>query len=208
MQKSAHFRTLVTLTALSLVPALAIEFLIALTRTAFDRHTSSLLAETAGGITWALLVCFGVAAGSALSHVSESVAGAIAFVATPLALVASKAAQGGVSELLGQTSPGLPPGLALVAAVKACEYGTLAYVLSRLAHRGVHAVTPHLGVGVAIAASFGTALVAIATMRPEPNLAAPEIATTAINEFLFPLGCVLVVLLTRASVREATPKLP
>lgn len=199
MQTSAQFKTLVTLTALALVPALLIEVLIAATRTMFDRQSSSLVAETLGGITWALLVCFGVAAGSALSQASEAVAGAIAFVATPLALVTAKAVQGGVSELLGQESPGLPPGLAIIAAVKACEYGTLAFVLSRFAHRGVDAITPHLMAGLAMAATFGTALVTIATTLPDPNLGTPEIATTAVNELLFPLGCVFVVLLTRAA---------
>jgi hypothetical protein len=194
---------LVILTALAFAPALVIEFLIAVTRTMFDRHAAGLLAETAGGITWALLVCFGVAAGSALSRVSEAVAGAVAFVWTPLALVAAKAMQGGVSEILGQAAPSLPPNLALVATVKAFEYGTLAFVLARLAHRGVDAVRPHLLAGLAMAATFGTALVAIATATPDPNLAMPEIATAAVNEFLFPLGCVFVVLLTRWSAQPA-----
>jgi hypothetical protein len=202
VQTSVQLRTVVTLTVLALVPALLIEFLIAVTRTAFDRRTEGLLAETAGGITWALLVCFGVAAGSALSRASEAVAGAIALVATPLALVAAKAVQGGISEILGQPSVGLPPGLALIAAVKGLEYGALAYMLAHLARRGVDAVTPHLLVGLATSASFGTALVAIVTMRPDPNLATPAIATTAVNEFLFPLGCVFVVLLTRQSARQ------
>jgi hypothetical protein len=203
MQTSSTFRTAAILTVLALFPALLIEVLIAGTRTMFDRQTSGLLSETAGGITWALLVCFGVAAGSALSQASEAVAGAIAFIATPLALVTAKAVQGGVSEFLGQQAPGLPPGLAIIAAVKACEYGTLAFVLARLAHRGVDAVAPHLLVGLAIAATFGTALTAIATAMPDPNLGIPQIATTAVNELLFPIGCVLVVLLTRtASVSD------
>jgi hypothetical protein len=194
---------LVRLTTLSLAPALMIEVLIALTRTAFDRHTSSILAETAGGITWSFLVCFGVAAGSALTRASEAVAGAIAFVWTPVALVAAKAVQGGVGELLDQSSLSLPPGLALVATVKACEYGTLAFALARLAYRGVEAVTPHLLVGLATAASFGTVLIAIAAATPRPNLGPPDIAAIAVNEYLFPLGCVLVVLLTRASSQPA-----
>lgn len=192
-----------TLTVLAFVPALAIEVLIAATRTAFDRHNAGLVAETVGGITWALLVCFGVAAGSALTRASDAVAGAIAFVCTPVALVTAKAAQGAVSEMLGQAAPSLPPGLALIAAVKACEYGTLAFLLARLAHRGVDAVRPHLLVGLATAATFGTSLVAIATVSAEPNLAPPAIATTAVNEFLFPIGCVLVVLLTRMSGQQA-----
>lgn len=193
------------LTVLAVVPALVIEFLIAATRTAFDRHSAGILAETVGGVTWSLLVCFGVAAGSALSRVSEAVAGSIAFVVTPVGLFAAKAAQGGINEMLGQGSMILPPGLALIAAVKACEYGTLGYLLARMAHRGVNALAPHLFVGLATAAGFGSTLVAIATIRPEPNLATPEMAAVAVNELLFPIGCALVVFLTRESTRQGEP---
>jgi hypothetical protein len=197
MTRSVRLKVLVSLTLLAIAPALLIELVVAATRTAMDAHARGLIAETTSGITWSLLVCFGVAAGSALSRVSTFAAGAIGFVAAPVALIAAKAVQAGVSEFLDQASSTLPPGFALIAAAKACEYGGLAYVLARLAHTGTDAVAPHLLAGLAAAASFGTIVVAIAAKAPNPDLAPPAVATTAINEMLFPLGCVAAVYLTR-----------
>jgi len=198
---SAHGRMkmLASLTLLSIAPALLIELVIAAARTMLDIHAQGLLAETMSGITWSLLVCFGVAAGSALSRVSEVAAGAIAFIATPIALFAARAVQGGLNEFLDQSSSTLPPGFALIAAAKACEYGGLAYVLARLAHAGIDSMGPHLLAGLAVAASFGTIIVAIVAKAPDPDLAAPALTAPAINELLFPLGCVLAVFLTRTA---------
>jgi hypothetical protein len=201
VQTSDRLRVWLTLTGLALAPALLIELLIALTRSLLSAHSSGLVAETMGGITWSLLVCFGVAAGSALSRMSEAVASAVAFVCTPIALLLSKAVQGGVNEVLEHTSTSLPPGLGLIAAVKACEYAALAYVLARLANAGVHALAPHLVAGLGAAAVFGTTIVAIAAKAPNPDLGMSAIATTSINEALFPLGCVVAVLLTRGAQR-------
>jgi hypothetical protein len=201
-----RLKMLVRLTLLAIAPALLIELAIAATRAAFDVRAHGLIAETMSGVTWSLLVCFGVAAGSALSRVSEFAAGAIAFVATPIALVAAKAVQGGLNEFLDQSTSTLPPGFALIAAAKACEYGVLGYFLARLAHTGVDAVAPHLLAGLGVAASFGTLVVALAATVPNPDLAAPAVAATAVNEMLFPLGCVAVVLLTRTAYPLASDR--
>jgi hypothetical protein len=193
-----RLKMLITLTALAIAPALFIELTVNLTRTAIGVHPGGLVTEALGGVTWSLLVCFGVAAGSALSRMSELAASAVAVVCTPVALFAAKAIQGGLNEFLAGSSS-LPPGLTLIAAVKALEYGALAFVLARLANKGVDALAPHLIAGLAAAASFGTIIVAIAATAPQPDLAASAVATTGIHEFLFPFGCVVAVLLTRTA---------
>jgi hypothetical protein len=127
---------------------------------------------------------------------SELAASAVAVVCTPLALFAAKAIQGGLNEFLSGSS-GLPAGLTLIAAVKALEYGVLAFVLARLANNGVNALRPHLMAGFAAAAVFGTMIVIVAATAPQPDLGASAVTTTAIHEILFPFGCVMAVLLTR-----------
>jgi hypothetical protein len=188
---------LATLTCLSIVPALLIELAVAATRSALDTHSPGLAAETLGGLTWSLLVCFGVAAGSALSRVSAMTASAIAFVAAPVALTAAKAVQGAVSAFVDQSVSALPPGFALIAATKACEYGFLGFVLARLATAGVERFGSHLVAGLAAAATFGVIVIALTAQAADPDLAAAALASTAINELLFPLGCVTAVFLTR-----------
>ena len=190
---------LLTLIVLAIAPALFIEVIVNLTRTAMDVHPSGLVMEALGGVTWSLLVCFGVAAGSALSRMSELAASAVAVVCTPLALFAAKAIQGGLNEFLSGSSSSLPAGLTLIAAVKALEYGALAFVLARLANRGVDRLRPHLIAGLAAATVFGTMIVIVAATAPRPDLAASAVTTTAIHEFLFPFGCVVAVLLTRTA---------
>jgi hypothetical protein len=199
VQASMRLKMLVTLIALAVAPALFIEVVVNLTRTAIDVHPGGLVTEALGGITWSLLVCFGVAAGSALSRMSELAASAVAVVCTPLALFAAKAIQGGLNEYLDGSSSSLPAGLTLIAAVKAVEYGVLAFVLARLANRGVDKLAPHLIAGLATAATFGTMIVLVAATAPQPDLAASAVTTTAIHEFLFPFGCVMAVLLTRTA---------
>src|SRR4026208_810209 len=85
VQIPVRLKMLITLISLAIAPALFIELVVNLTRTAIVVRPDGLLTEALGGLTWSLLVCLGVAAGSALSQMSELAASAVAVVCTPLA---------------------------------------------------------------------------------------------------------------------------
>ncbi len=156
----------------------------------------SAVAQAAGGVTWAVLVCAGVGVGTVLSKGRPLMAGLLAAVVAPLSIAAAKAGQKVMSGWLGAAQSEAVLSLGAVSLLRAVEYGLLGWLLGRLVSAGRDRPEPYLGAGAAVGVAFG-GLVTVLTARAAEVSGAPltdlRLAATVVNEVLFPAGCALVI---------------
>ncbi|RXF73260.1 hypothetical protein [Hansschlegelia zhihuaiae] len=151
---------------------------------------AGVLADAAAGVAWATVVCAGAAIGVSISRAPAIAAGLIAALFAPLAVAAAKAANQVMTAAIGVVGKPAAASLVAISAVKAVEYGLLGFLLASLARRGAETAGPYLGAGAAVGLVFGAGVLAL---KSGAGAAAAELAATAINEIVFPIGCAAVV---------------
>lgn len=156
--------------------------------------------DVAGGIAWSVVVCTGAAIGVSLLRTSAAAAGLVAALFAPVAVAASKAANQLVAAAV--SAVGKPTAVSLVglAATKAAEYGLLGFLLAHLAGKGVARAGPYLGAGASVGLVFGALAL---WLKTGAGAAAAELAATAVNEILFPIGCAALVYVGAVVARAA-----
>jgi hypothetical protein len=149
----------------------------------------SFLADAAAGVAWATIVCTGAGLGVAAARL-PAVAGLVAALFAPLAVAAAKATNQVMTAAIGATGKPAAASLVAIASVKAVEYGLLGFALASLARRGAATPGPYLAAGLAVGLTFGAGVLALKLSAGAPMA---ELAGTAVNEIVFPVGCALVV---------------
>lgn len=156
------------------------------------------LAQGAGGVAWAALVCTGVAVGTVVSKGRPLLAGIVAAAVAPASLAVAKAGQKVMSGWLGAAQSEAVLSLGAVSLLRAVEYGLLGWLLGRIVAAGDDRAERFLGSGAAVGLVFGGA-VTVLTWRAAWVAGAPlsdaKLAATVVNEILFPLGCAFVIFL-------------
>ncbi|HEY9346038.1 MAG TPA: hypothetical protein VIQ53_12050 [Inquilinus sp.] len=155
------------------------------------------LADLVQGITWSVLVCFGVSMGTVLVKLRALLAGILAAICTPVAIGAASAGQKAMAAMLGAAGQPAAVPLAVIAAVKAVEYG----LLGRMVERGARGPVPFLLAGAAAGLVLGGAITALIWQAISAGGAVPElprIVGVGVNEVLFPIGCALVIFLAQS----------
>lgn len=151
------------------------------------------IADLAQKVSWAFLVCVGIAFGMAATKARPAVMGVLGFVSAPVAFTAAKSIHKGIGQALGLAAGG---GALLttfvIAGVKALEYAFLGAALGWLSRRAA-SLGAHAGFGLAAGIVFGGALVGLAAATAPQPLPAVDVAARAINEVVFPVGCALVI---------------
>ena len=158
------------------------------------------LADLVQGITWSVLVCFGVSMGTVLVKLRAALAGILAAICTPVAIGAANAGQKMMAASLGAAGQPAAVSLVVIAAFKAVEYGVLGWLLGRMVEREVRGLTPFLLAGAATGLVFGGTITALTWQAIAAGGAAPQLARivgVGVNELLFPIGCALVIFLGR-----------
>lgn len=95
------------------------------------------LADLVQGISWSVLVCFGVSMGTVLVKLRAALAGILAAICTPVAIGAANAGQKMIAASLGAAGQPAAVPLVVIAALKAVEYGVLGWLLGRMVEREV-----------------------------------------------------------------------
>ena len=155
----------------------------------------SVIADLFGKVSWSVLVCAGLALGTAASKFRASFMGLLGLLAAPLAFHVSRALQQGVAKTLEVASAGTSVGsqtLILLALVKAVEYACLGVVIGWMGHRAWGGVLAHAAVGLAVGILFGGAILSFTYWTAPEPLGATGLFSRAINEIIFPVGCSLV----------------
>lgn len=195
-------RKIVTIAWLAILLGFAMQALVLSARVSAGGQLPGirLLADLVQGITWSVLVCFGVSMGTVLVKLRAVLAGVLAAVCTPVAIGAASAGQKAMAAMLGAAGQPAAVPLAFIAALKGVEYGALGWLLGRMVEREVRGLTPFLLAGAATGLVFGGTITALTWQAVSAGGAVPELARivgVGVNELLFPIGCALVIFLGR-----------
>lgn len=154
------------------------------------------LASAAGGVAWAVLVCLGVGVATVLARGRALLSGVVSMAVAPASLAVAKGAQKMIGGWLGaaQAEPVLT--LGTVSLLRGVEYGLLGWLLGRIVASGQERAGPYVRAGALVGGLFGGAITLLtwwtATAGGAP-FSPVRLATTVVNEMVFPLGCALVI---------------
>ena len=156
----------------------------------------SALAAAAGGVTWSVLVCTGLGIATVLAKGRPLLNGALAAALAPLSLAVAKGSQKVVAGWIGDAKSQAVLALGTVSLLRAVEYAVLGWLLGRIVAAGRERAGPFLGAGALVGGLFGGAITWLtwraAAVAGEP-LTQARLASTVVNECLFPIGCALVI---------------
>lgn len=154
------------------------------------------LASAAQGVSWSVLVCGAVAVGTFAGRARAAITGAIGLIAGPIAWGAAKGVQKGIQAMLAVPQDKITDFFVFLSFLKGVEYMILGALLGYMVGRKWAGLAAHIAVGVALGAAFAAGVV-ILNMQNAANagkaLPFPAIAGIASNEFIFPIGCSLVI---------------
>ena len=180
---------------MSIVLGLLVECAVLVTR-AFAGAPAVLaqtVAEFAGSVTWAVIVCTGISLGSAAARHRERMMGLMGFLCAPLAWALAKGIQHGTLTLLDAPPDKLGSAVVQVGLLKTIEYTLLALAVAGLMRRQHATLLRCFLVGLAIGLAFGSAIVGVNIWHaPGRALPTPRLLGLAMNEIVFPIGCVAV----------------
>ena len=155
------------------------------------------LASVFQGVSWSLIVCLGVGIGTMVMRAPIVLKGLFGFASAPLGLGTARGVQRGMNELAGgPDEPFFTLAVIAIALIKAVEYGFLTIMLARYIRRGEERLRTYLALGAGTGLIFGGVVVAASwhlTNSAGAALAAAALIGLVINEFLFPIGCAMVI---------------
>jgi hypothetical protein len=181
---------------MSIVLGVLVECVVLVTRAAAGAPAvmAQTVAEFAGSVTWAVIVCTGISLGSAAARHRERMMGFMGFLCAPLAWALAKGVQHGTLTLLDATPDKLGSAVVQVGLLKTIEYTLLALAVAGLMRRQNATLSRCFLVGFGIGLVFGTAIVGVNVWHaPGRMMAIPRLLGLALNEIVFPIGCVTVV---------------
>jgi hypothetical protein len=151
------------------------------------------IADLVQRVSWATMVCVGIAAGSIVSRVRAPAMGLAGLLAAPISFTVARMLQRSVAQALGIMG-GAAGGLmvVLLAGIKGAEYGCLGWMIGWIQQRGSAGVRGHVRAGLVVAVIFGSATLAVMVWLAAKPIPPPELLSRGINELLFPVGCSLV----------------
>ena len=164
-----------------------------------------IIADLVQKVSWSLVVCAGLACGTAAAKAPEAGMGAAGFIAAPVGFQAARALHKSTLEALALAGPaaaGVPAPLTL-ALIKAVEYGCLGVALAVIGKRATTAKSYAL-TGLATGLVFGGLIIGLTVALSAKTPAAPTLMAKAINEIVFPVGCSLVLFATTAIGKSKT----
>lgn len=131
---------------LAILLGFAIEALLLASAVAFDAYKGPrpFIADLAQQVTWSVIVCVGIAFGTAAGKARPQVMGLFGLAAAPLAFQVARTIHKGMAQALSLAGGGLPfVSVALVGALKSLEYGALGWGIGWIGRRhgtlGAHA---------------------------------------------------------------------
>jgi hypothetical protein len=191
-----HFATTMLKAAwLSIGVGLIIEIAIVITGWLFGNSPAikAVVSDGAGKVSWSVIVCTGLAAGTTASKVRGAMTGLLGLISAPMAFTAARAIQKTVAQALAAADPAAAlPSVIAVSTVKGIEYALLGFIIVRIGTKTWGGLAGHVGVGLVTGVVFSAILVSLAVVFGHPAPPTPKLALLAVNELLFPIGCSLV----------------
>ena len=161
------------------------------------------VADLVGQVSWSVVVCAGLALGTAASTARAPVMGLMGLLSAPLALNVSRSLhQGTVAALdIAGTAAGGPSPL-LLALIKGVEYACLGVAVGWIGRRPWGGALAHAAVGLVVGVIFGGAILALTYATAPAPLPAVALISRGANEIFFPVGCSLVLFAAQALAKK------
>lgn len=182
---------------LAILLGLAMELLLLLVATSFGNLIGFLggfTADLVQNVTWSVVVCLGIAVGTAVARAQIPLMGILGMLSAPLALEVSRAFHKGAQQalLIVDSAPVGEPSPVLIALVKGIEYGCLGLLVAWLWRRPWGGMLAHVGVGLLVGGIFGGVVLALVYEAAPQAPATAFLVSRGVNEIIFPVGCALV----------------
>lgn len=184
--------TLLKAAWMSVALALALQIL-ASSITGFE-SASSFALDLARKVPFSFIVCVGLAVGAAVSQRRPMWMGVAGFVAGAVGFVMARAAQRAASGDPVLAFTHLSIGLMLLEAI---EYAMLGATVAWIGKRGA-GLLAHALVGGLFGIFFSTVITVATFALAAPRPPATKLAATAVNEFVFPIGCSVILFAAQA----------
>lgn len=162
------------------------------------------LADLTQKVSWAFIVCVGLAFGSTAAKARSGVMGVLGLISAPLGFGIARSVHKGVLAALGIAAMGgaFP---FLIAALKAVEYGVLGALIGHLSKRKDGTGSPlsaYLLTGSGIGLTFGLAITTALLQAAAKTPTLVDALSKGINEVVFPIGCSLVLYASNALAKR------
>lgn len=141
-------------------------------------------------ITWASMVCIGLALGNSAAKLRPHLTGFLGFLSAPLGFATARALHKSTEKALGLVGAAVAAGPSpwFLAGVKAAEYAALGLIIGWLAKKEA-GILPYLTAGLGVGIVFGGTILGAMDWYSPKGLGGPALLSRAVNEFLFPMGC-------------------
>ncbi len=162
-----------------------------------------MVAETLGKVTWSVFVCLSISCGLAAGKARPQAMALLGLLSAPAGFAIARSVHKGVGSALS-VAPGAPESLTpfVLAAIKAVEYGVFGLIVARISSRPTIALRSHLLAGLVIGA-VAAIVVCLLVVRAQPETTSVVLASRAVAEMLFPVGCAAVIYVTERASRLA-----
>lgn len=190
----------------SILLGCAIEIVVLTITATWGKDRAPLIAGFVQKISWATLVCVGLAIGAAAARASRQLMmGVLGLLCAPIGFAAARALHKSVLHALGAAGAGATGGdVWLPAILKAVEYGIFGLVIGRLSARDNSSLRSYALSGLVIGIVF--AIVTVFLSMGKPGVGGVDLAARCANELLFPIGCAVILYSVQAVARVASPR--
>lgn len=163
-----------------------------------------ILADLVRLVAWSVLVCVGLACGTAASKYRTLVMGLIGFLSAPLAFICARTLHKGILEALGAAGDALGgTSVFLIALLKGVEYGVLGAALGYIGRHPWAGLAEYAAVGMFVGSVFGGGMVTFKAVSLPELPPTADLISQMINEVLFPVGCSLILFFSDRLVKRA-----
>jgi hypothetical protein len=196
--------TVLNVAWIAILVGVAIEILLLLIAVGFGRFQAlrPFVADGVQKISWSVLVCAGLAAGTTAANARPAVMGLFGFLAAPIAFHLARSAHKIAAAMLGAAAPGAPVlSLFMLATLKATEYAFLGALIGWIARRGGGAIA-HAGAGLLTGVVFGGGIIVMSARLAPAPVPVAALLSQAMNEIVFPIGCSLTLFVAQVIAKK------
>lgn len=151
------------------------------------------LADLGQKISWAFIVCMGIAFGVTASKARVAKAGLLGLISAPLGFTIARALHKALKEALGVAGPAMAGASPfLIGGLKGLQYALFGMVLAWIGKKSWGGLGAHVGTGAAFGVVFGTLIMVVTELAAGKQTPPVDFIARGINELIFPVGCAVV----------------
>lgn len=199
-KSSDTWRTLLHVGWLAVLLGLAIEVILVVLAAGFGtlKDAYPVLADLVQKVSWSVIVCVGIAVGTMAQKARGQLMGLAGLLAAPLAFAVARSLHKGALAALGVAAAAGPgPSLILIGVLKGLQYGSFGLALNWIEKKPWGKLAAYLAAGLAAGVVFGGVILALGIQAAPQMPSVPVLVSSAANEVLFPVGCALVIYVSK-----------